>query len=356
MYTLKHRIPLVAIMLFTALLLLYGCKNEAAKESEKQTPERRIGVVLDTGGDRDKGYNEHTLRGVQKAAKAAGIEVKYIVSESMMDYENNVESLILEGADLIVTVGFTMGNITSKAAQKNKNVHFVIVDFAYYPGAGCADTVEDCYTKEGGLENVTSLLFAEDEAGYLAGALAACMTKSNVIATVSGMEIPPVWKFVLGYQHGARSVKPDIQTLNQYIPDFNDPESGKTVGQKFIQKGADIVFAVGGSTGNGALLAAKNAGIMGIGVDIDQYNTFEEVKDILLTSAMKNMDVAAATAIEAYSRGELKSGVNLFTLSNNGVGLAPYHDMEGVVPQQCKDIVEKAIQDVIGNPNITGAK
>ena len=342
-------------LLLVVLLVNYGCGNNTSQES-KTAGKKRVGIVLDIGGDKDKGYNEYTLKGVREAATATGMDVKYIVSESMMDYENNVESLIHEGAELIVTVGFTMGNITSKAAQKNKGVHFVIVDVAYYPGAGCPDTVKDCYTKEGGLENVTSLIFAEDEPGYMAGVLAGCMSKSNVIATVSGMEIPPVVHYVVGYQHGARSIKPDIKLQNQYIPDFNDPHTAKTVAQQFMQEGADVIFAVGGNTGNGALLAAKEAGIMGIGVDVDQYLTYDVVKDILLTSAMKNMDVAAAAAVTAFSKGELKSGVKMFNLGNSGVGLAPYHDWENKIPQQCKDLVKKAEQDVIADPAITGAK
>jgi basic membrane protein A len=334
----------------SALLVACGAPTPAP------SPKLKVGVVLDTGGVGDKSFNEYTLKGARDAAATTGLELSYLPSQSTSDYEKNIEGLIAEGADLVITVGFPLGDATAKAAQRHPEVHFVIVDNAYYPGLGCPNTVEDCYTKEGGLANVTSLMFAEDELGYLAGVLAACMSHNGMVATVAGMEIPPVMRFVTGFQNGAKSLNPNVVALNQYIPDFDDPATGKVVAQDFINQGADVIFSVGGNTGNGGLLAAKEAGLMAIGVDVDQYFTYPAVQDALLTSASKNVDVTARSAVEDFAAGRLTGGIRMATVSNGGVGLAPYHDWESRISQKCKDRVEAAERAIKADPAITGAK
>jgi len=306
----------------------------------------RVAAVLDTGGENDRSFNEYTLKGAREAAEELGLDFAYVVSESTADYDRNIENFVSEGYNLIITVGFLMGDATAKAAVAHPDVHFAIIDYPYFPDAdghcpGDPDTVtDDCYKDV--LPNVTSLLFAEDEVGYLAGVLAGCMTETNVIGSVSGMEIPPVQKFVAGYQTGAKSVNPDVETLNVYIPDFNDPATGKQAGQEQLSKDADVIFGVGGNTGNGGLLAAKEAGKMAIGVDVDQYFTYPEVADALITSAAKNMDVAAGDAVNAMAHGTLEGGIVTATVANGGVGLAPYHDWDSKISQDCKDKVTEA--------------
>jgi basic membrane protein A len=255
-----------------------------------------------------------------------------------------------------VTVGFLMGDATAKKAKEYPNIKFAIVDNAYFPtkdSPSCNDTVKDCYA-DGGLTNVTSLMFQEDEVGYLAGVLAACMSKTGVIGSVAGMEIPPVVRFVTGYQTGAKSVNSAIKTLNQYIPSFVDPAKGKEVGLAMLAQKADVLFGVGGNTGNGGLTAAKEKGAMGIGVDVDQYLTFAEVKDILITSAAKNVDVAVYNAIKALVDNNLKAGVQTANIKNAGVGLAPYHDWDSKIPQDCKDKVTAAIEGLRSGQLKTG--
>ena len=348
----KTRLPAIIALWVALSCTLAGC----GAAPPTPAPQASIGVVLDTGGVEDRSFNEYTLKGVQRAANDAGLEVIYLPSQSSSDFEKNIEKLIDDGAGLVVTVGFPLGDATAKAARRHPNVWFAIVDNTYFPGAGCPATVTDCYTDEGGLANVTSLMFAEDEVAYLAGVLAACMSQTGTIASVAGMEIPPVVRFVTGFQTGARSVNPDIVTLNEYIPDFSDPATGKVVAQAFISQGADVIFGCGGDTGNGGLLAAKEAGLMAIGVDVDQYVTYPEVQSALISSAMKYVDAAAATAVNAFIDGSLAPGVRLATLANGGVGLAPYHDWETKIPEACKDQVENARRAVIDDPTITGAK
>lgn len=305
----------------------------------------KVAVVLDTGGENDKSFNEYTLKGAQRAAKAFLVKVDYVVSQAATDYEKNIETFASEGYDLIITVGFLMGDATAKKAVEHPNIKFAIIDVDYPAERYQTD-----------LKNVTSLMFQEDEVGYLAGVLAGCMTKTGVIGSVSGMEIPPVVRFVTGYQNGAKSVRPDIKTLNVYIPNFNDPATGKQAGQQQIAQGADVIFGVGGNTGNGGLLAAKEKGLMAIGVDVDQYFTYPEVKDALITSAAKNMDVATYNAIRDFTRGTLKPGVRMNNLANKGIGLAPYHDWEDKIPQECKDKVAQAQADLVAGKITTGYK
>jgi basic membrane protein A and related proteins len=350
----NQKLTTIVSLLAAIGLLLSACAGPAPTPTP--APKQKVRVLIDSNSEDDKSFNQYTLEGARQASQEAGLDFSFAAPESAGDYERQIDRVAAEGPDLVIAVGFRMGNATAKAASKYPNIKFAIVDTAYFPGAGCQDTVKDCYTKEGGLANVTSLMFAEDEVGYLAGVLAACMSKTGTIGTVAGIEIPPVVRFVKGYQNGAKSVKPDIKTLNRYIPDFNDPATGKITGQDFISKGADVIFAAGGATGNGGLLAVKEAGIMGIGVDVDQYYSYPEVGSILLTSASKKIDVATASAVKDFAAGKLQSGIRLATLANRGVDLAPYHDWDGKISQDCKDKVEAARKAIIADPTSTGAK
>jgi basic membrane lipoprotein Med (substrate-binding protein (PBP1-ABC) superfamily) len=337
-------------ILFTIItLLVIACRSA---ESEIAAEILKVSVVLETGGENDRSFNQYSLEGARSAAEELGLEFDYIASATPDDYERNTANMAANGADLILTVGFRFGDATAKVARANPDVHFAIVDSAYFPGQGCAEDVTDCYTEEGGLPNVTSLMFAEDEVGYLAGVLAACMSQSGVIATVAGLEIPPVVRYVTGFQTGARSINPDITTLNQHIPDFNDPATGKVVGQEFIGQGADVIFGVGGNTGNGGLLAAHEAGHMAIGVDVDQYFTYPDVQASLLTSAAKNVDVAVAAAVEQFVHGALAGGIQVASLTNGGVGLAPYHDWADKIPASCQEQVSAEQTALEADPSL----
>jgi basic membrane protein A len=345
----SRRITLGIAAIIILSLLLAACGGASGAE--------KVCVVLDTGGENDKSFNEFTLKGAREAAEEEGMEFAHIVSEATTDYEKNIDNFVAEDCGMIITVGFLMGDSTKVAARANPDIEFAIIDVAYFPGpedaGGCGD-FDDCYSEEAGLSNVTSLMFAEDEVGYLAGVLAGCMSDSGVIGSVSGMEIPPVVRFVEGFQTGAASQNPDIETLNVYIPDFNDPSTGKQAGESMIADGADIIFGVGGNTGNGGLLAAHEAGLMAIGVDVDQYNTYQEVASSLITSAAKNMDVAAGDAVRAYADGNLEAGIQLATVENGGVGLAPYHDQDSNIPDECNAAVVVAHSGLAAGEMVSG--
>ena len=318
----------------------------------------KVGLVTDVGGVNDKSFNQSAWEGVQKAATDLGLDVKFIESKQPTDYEKNIDQFATENYDVIITVGFLMGDATAAKAKQYPNIKFAIIDNAYFPTKGspsCDDTVKDCYD-DGGLKNVTSLMFQEDEVGYLAGVVAGGLTKSGTVCTVSGMEIPPVVRYVTGFQTGAKWMKADVKTLNVYIPSFTDPAKGKETANSMIGQGCDVVFGVGGNTGNGGLLAAKEKSLMAIGVDVDQYNTYPEVKDALVTSAMKNVDVAVYEYLKAVKDGSVKAGVDTANLKNAGVGLAPYHDWDSKVPDAVKAKVQEATDGLKNGTLTTGYK
>jgi len=349
----KSLFALLAVLVI-ASLALSACGGAGAPASQKL----KIGLVTDVGGVNDKSFNQSAWDGAQKGAKEFGYDVKYIESKQPTDYEKNIDQFATEKYDVIITVGFLMGDATAVKALQYPNIKFAIIDNAYYPTKGvayCDDTKKDCYAES--LKNVTSLMFQEDQVGFLAGVLAAGMSKSGVVCSVAGMEIPPVQRFVIGYQNGAKWMKPDIKTpLNVYIPSFTDPPKGKETGQSMIGQGCDVIFGVGGNTGNGGLLAAKEKGLMAIGVDVDQYNTYPEVKDALISSAAKNVDAAVYNYLKTVKDGSVKAGIMTANLSNGGIGLAPYHDWDSKIPQAVKDKVKEATDGLKSGTLQTGYK
>jgi basic membrane protein A len=349
------RMLAVVSLLVLASLLLAACAAPTGGGAEGGK-KLKVGLVTDVGGVNDKSFNQSAWTGVQKAMAELGVDAKFIESKQPTDYEKNIDQFATENYDAIVTVGFLMGDATAAKARQYPNIKFAIIDNAYFPtegSAACGASVKDCYD-DGGLKNVTSLMFQEDEVGFLAGVLAGGMTKTGTVCSVSGMEIPPVVRFVVGYQNGAKWIKPDVQTLNVYIPSFIDAPKGKEVGQSMIDQGCDVVFGVGGNTGNGGLLAAKEKGLMGIGVDVDQYNTYPEVKDALISSAAKNVDAAVFSFLKSLSDGSVKPGMFTANLKNAGIGLAPYHDWDSKIPQEVKDKVKEASDALISGSLKTG--
>jgi len=349
----RTRVFAIVALLVVVALLIIACAPAAPA-----TTKLKVGLVTDVGGVNDKSFNQSAWEGTQKGAKEFGWEVKFIESKQPTDYEKNIDQFATEKYDVIITVGFLMGDATAIKAKQYPNIKFAIVDYPYFPTKGvayCDDTKKDCYV-DGGLGNITSLMFQEDQVGFQAGVLAGGMTKTGTVCTVSGMEIPPVVRFVVGFQNGAKWIKPDVKTLNVYIPSFTDPAKGKETGQSMIAQGCDVVFGVGGNTGNGGLLAAKEKGLMAIGVDVDQYNTYPEVKDALLSSAAKNVDVAVYTFLKSVNDKTVKGGINTANLQNGGVGLSPYHDWDAKIPQSVKDKIKQATDDLKSGKLQTGYK
>ena len=241
-----------------------------------------------------------------------------------------------------------MGDATALKAKQYPNIKFAIIDYAYTPTQGsqsCASTVTDCYA-DGGLTNVTSLIFAEHQVGFLAGVLAGGMSKSGFVCSVSSLKTPASDRYVISFRAGAvwqagtniRGMNNyiNIQTTDNNVPTFNDSTQGKETALRLIGNGCDVVFAVGGSSGNGALLAAKESNLPAIGADVDQYYTDPEAQSALITSAQKNVDVAVYNYLKTVADGSVKAGTSTGTLQNGGVSLAPFHEWDSRIPADLK--------------------
>ncbi|MGE3269105.1 MAG: BMP family ABC transporter substrate-binding protein [Chloroflexota bacterium] len=281
----------------------------------------RVGLVTDVGKVDDKSFNQSAWEGVLRAQRELGAEVKFLETTDPKDYAKNIDQFGQDGYDVIVTVGFAIGQATQEAAAKYKNIRFIGVD----------------QFQEKPTDNLVGLIFDEDKAGYLAGALAGLLTKSNVVAAVLGTDlVPPVVKFGKGYEAGAKAVKPDIRVISAYHPGglargFSDPDWGKNTTIQMIQQQADVIFGAGGQTGNGALLGALERNVLAIGVDTDQWETLPQVRPVLVSSAMKLITPGVFELVKAAGGGSFKSGN--FT---GQVGLAPFHDNASKVPEAAK--------------------
>jgi basic membrane lipoprotein Med (substrate-binding protein (PBP1-ABC) superfamily) len=294
-----------------------------------------VGLVTDVGKVDDRTFNEAAYMGMVRAAKEFGMKSAFIETQQPTDYDKNIEQFAAAGYDLIITVGFMLGDATKKMAEKYPKVRFAIVDFAYDPP----------------LDNVVGLVFAEEQAGFMAGALAGLMSQSKTIGMVAGIEIPPVIRFRKGYEAGVKHVCADCEVLGVYIDSFIDPARGKTAAMSQIDEGADVIFGGGGTTGSGAILGATQAGVWAIGVDQDEYlTTFKEGRtpgaDKLLSSAMKRVDNAVYGALKQEVEGKFSGGTVKFEVRNGGVGLAPFHQSEASVPDAVKTQLEAIEADL----------
>lgn len=314
------------------------------------TTQLNIGLVTDVGRINDKGFNQSAYEGMQAAAEAAPtcFKTEYIETTSQSDYATNIAQFTDSGSDVVIGVGFLLGDALGDAAKANTDKKFISVDGV--PGKGHDETWA---TKNG-----ESLFFAEDEAGYLAGVLAASLTKSNHIGVVGGLVVvPPVERFVEGYINGAKSVKSDIKVDFVYTTSFTDPPQGSSAAKQMIDSGADIIFGAGGLTGNGALEAGCQAtDVLVIGVDTDQYLTLPSVQKCIVSSATKNIVEAVKNSLLRIAQDQFTPGFHTDNAATNGIGLAPYHDQDANVPAEVKTLIETTyagLADGSIKPNVT---
>ena len=293
----------------------------------------RVGLVTDVGKINDGTFNQSAYEGLQLAEKELGVEIAFIETQAPADYDKNLQQFADQDFDMIIGVGFLMGDAIKAAAEKNPDIMYAIVDNAYDPA----------------ITNVRGIVFAEDEAGYLAGVLAGSMSKSGVIGVVGGVEIPPVQKFLIGYENGAKSVNPDIEVKRVYIASFTDRAGGAEAARSFIAEGADVIFGAGGQTGSGAIQAAAEDGVFVIGVDADEYvTTFKKGStpgsDKIISSAIKRVDVSVAASIKDALEGKLEGGTAVYSAANDGVGLAPFNAAESAIPAEVKAKIDETIK------------
>jgi basic membrane protein A len=336
----KFSVVMAVIMI--ASMFLAACQAAAPTEADCAKEDVYcVGLVTDVGEIDDKSFNQSAWAGVQQAQTDLDAIINYVETKDAKDYMANMQLFLDKGYDVIVTVGFAMGTATVEAAKANPNVKFIGVDQGQWTEV---------------VPNVIGLIFHEDQSGFLAGALAAQMTKTGTIAAVLGTDlIPPVVAFKEGYEAGAKYINPSINIISTYHPGgldvaFTDPEWGATTAAQAIQNGADIVFGAGGKTGNGALgEVAKHAGLYCIGVDTDQWETVPEAHACLISSAMKLITPSLFGLLKDAKAGTFTAG-NFY----GSAGLAPYHDFDSVIPQPVKDKITEIGKGLLDGSITTG--
>jgi basic membrane protein A and related proteins len=325
----------VALVVLVALLA--GCggssKKSASTSASGGEKQIKVGLVTDINQLNDRGFNHLAYLGLLKSERELGVQGRVYQSASAQDYIPNLAQFADEGYDLVISVGFAQADAVAKVAKRFPKTHFAIIDV-------------DATTLAGKPKNVLGLLFREQEVGYLAGYLSGLVEKTkpgpDVIGSVGGMKEPPVDRFIAGYQAGAKKADPGIKLLNGYSQDWVDLAKCKEEALNQIGAGSTIEFQVAGGCGLGALDAAKEKHVWGIGVDADQGYLGPHV----LTSATKRVDQAVYLTVQDVKDGKFRGGRNaVFGLKENGVGLGK---ISAKVPKADVAAVERVKQQIVG--------
>lgn len=360
----------MALMLIVVLILSActggGGESAAASEAESEAPpaseapeseapestapsaDYKACMVSDVGGIDDNSFNENAWAGMERAQDELGVEVTFLESRSAEDYARNIDQHIADGCDMIVTVGFLLGDATAAAAEANPDVRFAIVDFAYDPA----------------IPNVEGLVYATAEGAMLAGYASASWSKTDIVGTFGGINIGPgvtdfMDGFIAGVNYWNEQSGESVQVLGGRNP--NDPDSGTFTGnfestddaaavtQGMLDEGADVVLPVGGPIGGGTFAAIESSGAdaVGLGVDVDWTESAPEFTPYLLTSIIKRIDNSVFQAVERGLNGDEVQPVFLSNLENDGVGIAPFHEYEDEISQEVKDHIAEMIDMII---------
>ena len=318
----RHTIKVAAVLSAAALALAAcgdsgntsesGSSGSASSSAGGKKSDLKVGMAYDVGGRGDQSFNDAAAAGLDKAKSELGVEAKEATAvdkEPESAREERLQQLVDAGYTHVVAVGFAYAPAVAKVAKANPDVHFAIVDSTDAKGS-----------------NITNLTFAENEGSFLVGAAAAMKSKAKHIGFVGGVNTDLIKKFEAGYITGAKAVNKDIKIDVTYLtqpPDFSgfgDPAKGKTAAEGMYQSGADVVYHAAGGSGGGVFTAAKAAGAMAIGVDSDQALTAApDVKDVIITSMIKKVDVAVYNWIKDESEGKFKPGEQVFDLKSGGV-------------------------------------
>ena len=375
----KHPSPLMAVLAILMLILAActgGGESPEASEPAGSEPagsepaasepatglaacgdpetgdEWMVGGVTDVGQLEDKSFNEGGWCGTIAGATSVGGTADVIVTEDPADYAQNIGTFVDQGYQIIVTYGFALGDATTIAAKQFPEVQFISLDHPVCidengdpdPTFACAGDPAEL------LPNFQGLVFNESQAGYVAGIVAGTLTETNVIGTVGGIDtIPAVVSYIGGYVNGAKSVNPDVEVLISYVSEdittaFNDPATGASLAEQMIGQDADFIFQVAGLSGQGALEAACDADIYGIGVDVDQALALPNLTCIV-TSAEKKLVEAVKEAIERVADESAEGGTVLLDAASDPpkVGFSPFHNHEDLLTPDLEAAIQEAI-------------
>jgi basic membrane protein A and related proteins len=373
-----------ATLLMSAALLVTACTAGSSSSAAGPTPtpnpcagaaagpthtaptdwsKAKIGVATDIGTLDDKNFNEYTYKGAVAGAADLGVSgtVASVVPKDSSEYIKNIQSFVDQGYDIIVTAGFNNAAATTCEAKVNPSIWFIGVDQSpiCVDSTGALDTTFACKgNAKTLLPNYISLQYQEDQAGYLAGMVAASVSKTGIIGAIGGTSLcGPCIRYIQGYQLGAQSINPNIKVFTAYVTNdfsakaFNDPVAGTSFGQQFItQNKPDVVFQVAGKTGNGILDAACSANIYGIGVDVDQFLSYPNADKCIVTSAEKHLSATVESTIKAIAGKTAVGGDNLWNAANDGIGISDFHDKASLISSDLQAKLAAALAAMKASP------
>jgi basic membrane protein A and related proteins len=313
----------------------------------------KVGVVTDVGQLEDKSFNQSSNEGALAAAEATGGTHDVIVTQAIGDYAANIQTLVDNDFDVIVTVGFLIGTDTAIAAKANPDIKFVGVDQGVCVDAeGAPDPTFACAGDAATLiPNYQGIVFAEAQPGYLAGIVAASLSKTGTIGAVGGTNVPAVVNYWRGYENGAKSVNADIEVLYQETDPnpavgFNDQAKGRAIAGQFIGQDADVLFQIAGLTGVGVLEAACDAEIHGIGVDVDQAVSLPNLAKCIVTSAEKKLKDTVQAVVMSAGGDTFKAGTVVYDAASTppAIGLSDYHDNAALITPEIQALLDTAFE------------
>jgi len=331
-------LAILALVFAAAFIVACGGDDNGGSSSSSgdstAAPEKKlkVGLVTDIGGLNDRSFNQSAYQGLKRAEKDLGVDIRVVPSKQNSDYVPNLSVLARQKYDLVIAVGFLMGEATEQVAKAFPTTNFAIID----------SSQQAMKSKPA---NVEGLLFKEQESGYLVGYMAGLYAKEKggkqVVSTVGGQKIPPVDHYIAGFQAGAKAANPEIKTLNGYSQDFVAPDKCKELALNQIAEGSQVVFQVAGGCGLGALDAAKEKGVQGIGVDADQGYLGSHI----MTSALKKVDVAVFDTIKSLKDGNFAKGTDtVFDVKSGGAGFGKVN-AEGEKYRTQVEEIQKKIAD-----------
>ncbi|HYH71996.1 MAG TPA: BMP family ABC transporter substrate-binding protein [Nocardioides sp.] len=311
-------------------------------------------IVSDAGGFDDKSFNQLGYEGAKQAADELGVELKPVESNSENDYGPNLESLVGEGCDVIVTVGFALASATKESAAANPDIEYVLIDDS-------ADGGDDGATFDGKADepNIKPLLYNTAEAAFLAGYAAADYTKTGKVGTYGGMPFPTVTIFMDGFKQGAeyyaKEKKKDVEVVGwdgkngSFTGGFEANEAATSTAKQILDQDVDVILPVGGPIYQGAITAIEDSGkdIAMVGVDADLYETDPSTQDYVMTSILKGMKVSTYEAVKAAGEDNFDFEPYVGTLENDGVGIAPFHNFESKVNPELAEELETVKAGII---------
>lgn len=336
---LRHTVKAASIMSVAALALTAcGGSDSGGDATSGEGSDVKACLAYDVGGRGDQSFNDSAAKGLDQAKEELGVEIEEVEAsqgENDAAREDRLNQLVDADCTNIIGVGYIYAKAIGGAAKDNPDVSFAIIDDASADSEG---------------KNVAQLVFAEHEGSFLVGAAAALKSKSGKVGFIGGTDVPLINKFEAGFKAGAQAVDPKIDIQTKYLAEdgsgFADPAKGKTAAEGMYDKGADVIYHAAGGSGSGLFEAAKANKKMAIGVDSDQAKTAEkDVQDVIITSMVKNVDVAVFDYIKASTEGEPLTGLQEFDLKDGGVS---YATTGGKIDDITKDLDDYKQQIVDG--------